>query len=330
MHIEEYSILFGKIIGLRVGEKNLKGGFVLKVRLGLLLFTLILALIPVYLILTNAFNYSPINPDERCQLPPDEKETYIIFLSGIDSSCDGTVFNQMGFEYLRRKLSQVGLSYKDEHFLMYSYTGGEVREGRWFPNTYIPVDTGQPIALSVMRLREMIGEFNRYHPRARFLLIGHSLGGRIAFDYAIKYHLERPGHIKGVITLNAPLIGTPYIKADIFAFVKPILSTPAVRQLMDEYQLRNESGILKQKVNAARRLTAEGIYLATFGTRQDIIVHPFSACITDEQGNPLTKGNIVSVNIFTSDFKKLSGHRQILTHKEVVKSIISIYTNPVL
>jgi len=236
----------------------------------------------------------------------------------------------MGFEYLRRQLFRVGLSYEDEHFLMYSYAGGEVRDGRWSPNPYSPVDTGQPIDLSVMHLREMIEEFNRNHPRARFLLVGHSLGGRIAFDYVVKYHLEGPGPVKGVITLNAPLIGTPYTKADIFAFIKPILGTPAVRQLADEYQSRNELGILKHRMDASRRLAAEGIYLATYGTRQDIIVHPFSACITDKQGDPLTKGHIVSVNIFTSNFKGLSGHRQILTHEEVVKSIISIYTNPLL
>jgi len=301
-----------------------------KVRLVLLIFTLIITLIPAYLTLINTFKSDPINPHERYQLPPDEKETYIIFMSGIDSRCDGTVYNQMGFEYLRRQLSQVGLSYKDKHFLMYSYTGGEVRDGRWLPNPYSPADTGQPIDFSVIHLREMIKEFNRNHPRAKFLLVGHSLGGRIAFDYVINYPLDRPGPIKGVITLNSPLIGTAYTKADIFAPIKPILGTPAVRQLIAEYQLRNVSGILKHRMDAARRLTAEGIYLATFGTRQDIIVHPFSACLTDKQGHPLTKGHIVSANIFPSDFKELSGHRQILTHKKVVESIISIYTNPVL
>ncbi|MFZ5644637.1 MAG: lipase family alpha/beta hydrolase [Bacillota bacterium] len=231
---------------------------------------------------------------------------------------------------MRRQLSQLGLSYNDEHFLSYSYTGGKVQDGRWLPNPYSPADTGQPIEFSVMYLREMIKEFSHYHPRARFLLIGHSLGGRIAFDYVNEYHLERPESIKGVITLNSPLIGTPYTEVDLIAAVKPIFGTPAVRQLAAEYQLRNELDIQKRRMEAARKLTSEGIYLATFGTRQDVIVHPFSACLTDKQGKPLTKGHVVSVSIFPSAFKELFGHSQILTHEEVVESIVSIYSNPLL
>ena len=39
----------------------------------------------------------------------------------------------------------------------------------------------------------MIDDFTLHHPQARYVLVGHSLGGRIAFDYAAKYHLENRG-----------------------------------------------------------------------------------------------------------------------------------------
>lgn len=307
-------------------------GWIVKVRLGVLISILIIVLSPVYLRFVNNVKPDRVGIPESCQLPADEKDTFIIFLSGINSRCDGTAYNYMGFKHIRRQLARVGLSYKDEHFLMYSYTGGKVKGGGWIPNPYKPLDTGQPIQLSVMQLREMIEEFSRYHPRAKFLLVGHSLGGRIAFDYVTMHQPGRAGQgpIKGLITLNSPLTGTPYKQVVFMAAVKPIWGAPAVRQLVAEYQLPNETGMQKQKINAARRLTSEGVYLATFGTRQDIIVPPVSACLTDKQGHPLTKGQIVSVSEFPGNFDELLGHRQILKDEQVAKSIIYIYTNPEL
>lgn len=251
------------------------------------------------------------------------KDTYIVFLSGLGTRYDGTPYNQMGFAHIRRQLARAGLSFQDEHFLKFSYTGGEVHGGRWYPNPYAPRDTGRPIEFSVLHLKDMIRELRRYHPRARFLLVGYSLGGRIAFDYVIRYHLEDTEPIKGVITLNSPLSGLPYAGIDALAVFHPMWGSDAVKQLVNEYELQDE--FLKIKMDAARRLTARGVHLATFGTRQDVIVNPLAACPSDKSGRPMAEGGIISVNPFTGNIEGLFGHRQILNQKQVADYIISVY-----
>ncbi|NLI14469.1 2-succinyl-6-hydroxy-2,4-cyclohexadiene-1-carboxylate synthase [Pelotomaculum propionicicum] len=283
----------------------------------------------VYLIATINLKSDPLIPFEKLALPVNEKETYVIFLSGLDSHCDGTPYNQMGFEYIRSKFNQVGLTYNDERFLMYSYTGGKVEAGRWDPNPYEPVDTGQPIQFSVMHLKNMIDEFTLHHPDARYVLVGHSLGGRIAFDYVIKYHLEKPEPIKGVITLNSPLIGISYYRiVNILATFRSVWGSSVVKQLAAEYQLRNELGIVEKRIEAARRMTEAGIYLATFGTRQDIVVNPLLSCLTDEYGYTLNRGYIISANLLRGVFKDLGSHMQILCFEKVANYIILVYCCP--
>ncbi len=283
----------------------------------------------VYLSATTNLKPDPLTPFEKLKLPSNEKETYVVFLSGLDSHCDGTPYNQMGFEYIRSKFNQVGLTYNDEHFLMYSYTGGKVEAGRWYPNPYEPVHTGQPIQFSVMHLKNMIDEFTLHHPHARYIMVGHSLGGRIAFDYVTKYHLGKPGSIKGVITLNAPLIGTSYYRiVDILAAFRSIWGSPVVKQLAAEYQLRDELGIVEQKIKAAHGMTEAGIYLATYGTRQDIVVNPLLACLTDEYGYTLNRGHILSANLLSGGFKDLGSHMQILCFEKVAEYIVLVYSCP--
>lgn len=289
----------------------------------------ILGLVIIYSTVTISLKSGSTTLPEIQKLTINEEETYVIFLSGLDSHCDGTPYNQMGFEYIRSQLSRAGLAYNDEHFLMFSYTGGKAEGGRWYPNAYNSADTGQPTQSAVTRLKDMVEEFSLHHPRARYILVGHSLGGRIAFDYAAKYQLVKPGPVKAVITLNSPLSGTSYYRVvNILAAFKDVWGSPVVKQLAAEYELRNEPGLSKQKAEAARGMAEAGIYLATFGTRQDIVVKPILACLTDEHGYPLTGGRIITANLTSDSFKDLGGHMQILNHEKVADYIIAVYSCP--
>jgi len=262
---------------------------------------------------------------DRQELPADKNNTYVIFLSGLNSHCDGSLYNQMGFTYLRHRFGGVGLAYRDERFLMYSYKGGRIQKGRWHPNPYTPADTGQPIQFSVRYLKDMIDEFSQYHPESRFLLVGYSLGGRIAFDYVTKYHLREPGPIKGIVTLNSPLTGSTYYNTEILSTIRPIWGSIAVKQLAAEYQLRNQMGVDGQKKKNARIVVEKGIHLATFGTKQDVIVKPFTACLADKYGHPVIEGDIISVNFLSGRFRELFGHSQILKQDYIANYIISVY-----
>lgn len=288
---------------------------------------LILLIIPTALAVLFILKQEPITSGSL-PVKAADPNTYIIFLSGLETFCDGTPYNQMGFHYFRRQLAHAGMSYKDKRFLQYSYKGGNVINGSWNPNPYNHEDTGQPIEFSVLRLKEMIEEFSLHHPQARFVLIGHSLGGRIAFDYVAKYHLKRPEPVKGVITLNSPLTGSPYTLINIMEHLRPCWGWIAVRQLAAEYQLRNELNLLNNKKEAAHKMTEKGIGLATFATVQDVIVIPDTAYLKDKKGNPLGGGEIITVNILSSNLHELVGHRQILYEPRVADYIIQFITTP--
>jgi len=307
--------------------------------LGKITLMMVTVLIPVCLIMAlgRSETDKPLITEDHgvdCQgLPaqesPWQEETYIIFLSGLESHCDGTPYGQMGFSYMRRNFTQAGFLYYDPRFLMYSYKGGQVRAGRWYPNPYNPIDTGQPLEFSILYLKEMIDEIALHRSRARFLLVGHSLGGRIAFDYINRYHnKDGNGPVKGVITLNSPLTGLPYNAVGILGIFRPAWGSDAVKQLVAEYRLQKDFDLIKLKTESARRLMAQKIHLATFGTRQDMVVNPDTACLIDNNGRPLIPGKIISVNIFSGGFNELFGHRQILYQENIADYIMSVYNCP--
>ena len=258
-------------------------------------------------------------------LNPDNFSTYIIFINGMGSRCNGTNFNDMCFGYIRQRLTGCGFDYYDKRFLMYSYTGGEVNEDKWLPNKYGTVNTGQPIEISIKQLNDLIEEFSSIHPNARFILVGHSLGGRIAFEYISKYE-ENNGRIKGLVTLNTPLTGSVYnlpdSVLDILHDHNSIWGSIAVRQLMAENKFKEESKELKRQ--HIKRFKKNGIKIVTFATFEDLIVPYRTACLTGPNNELITEGGIVSVNRFGRLPYSLLGHRQIFEENLVVNYIILI------
>ena len=256
---------------------------------------------------------------------PDNYFTYLIFINGMGSRCNGTNFHDMCFGYIRQRLTMCGFDYYDKRFLMYSYTGGEVNEEKWFPNKYGPMNTGQPIEISIKQLNDLIEEFSSIHPNARFILVGYSLGGRIAFEYISKY-VNNNGKIKGVVTLNTPLAGSVYnlpdSVLDILHNHNSIWGSIAVRQLISENKFKEETKELKRQ--HIQRLKKNGIHIATFATCQDLIVPYRTAYLTGPNNELITEGGIVSVNRFGKLPYSLFGHRQIFEVDLVVDYIISI------
>ncbi|WP_159431852.1 lipase/acyltransferase domain-containing protein [Desulforamulus putei] len=251
---------------------------------------------------------------------------YIIFLNGLGCKFSGDFSEELGFPKIRRSLASAGYSYYDHRFLLYSYTGGKVVKGKWYPNKYSAADTGQPIPLSVNRLKLLIDEFSKAHPEARYILVGHSLGGRIALDFACSADPGTRQKIKGVTTLNSPLLGAsiklPGKVLDIINFANCFNICPAVKQLLWEVNYQKE--ITSQRRQDIYELQREDLRVATFATHQDLVVRPFTGCILDEQGRPVTDGFIVNVKASHMSFKEIFGHMKILEKEEVIKYIITL------
>lgn len=268
---------------------------------------------------------------QRVNIGDSEPENiYFIFLNGLDSRCDGSQYNQMGFEEIRRGLAAADFIYNDERFLLYSYNGGKVSNGRWYPDSYGPRDTGQPIQLSVQNLEYLIEEFSISNPKARYILLGHSLGGRIALDFLISTSEENKSRVKGVITLNSPLTGAsfkiPPLIMDAISATGSIIGTPAVRQLVWESYVINE--MTQERLEKIKDLQEQGIHVATFATRQDLVVHAATGCLLDQKGEPITDGCIVDVNRLP--LKHVFGHMQITKEKEIIQYLVAFYLENVL
>ncbi len=291
----------------------------------LLIFTAVIIMAAVWwCCLSGGFPARESVPLNRTTVPNnniDNKNLYIIFLNGLGCRCDGTLYENMGFEDIRKQLVNSGYSYYDDRFLMYSYTGGRMERGQWHPNKYTKKDTGQPIALSVLNLENMMEEFSSAHPYAKFVLIGHSLGGRVALDYAAAADASQREMIKGVITLNSPLLGAagriPGLVLRLPDSWGSAFAGVAVKQLVWEFDIATELRFLRRA--QIEELLDSGVRVATFSTRQDFLV-PFNAgCLLDEKGEPVTDGFVVDVNRFS--VKDISGHLQILKKEEIVNYI---------
>ncbi|MBO8137232.1 MAG: hypothetical protein H0Z40_03730 [Desulfotomaculum sp.] len=268
---------------------------------------------------------------EKKPLLKDKSENvYIVFLNGLGSSCDGTRYNNMHFYELRKILAGVGFSYYDERFIMYSYNGGIVKNGRWFPEKHTPRDTGQPIQLSASRLEYLIEQISLVHPEARFILVGHSLGGRIALDFASTAGPVLRKKIIGIVTLNSPLLGSskkiPGVVMNLLNSLDSILSSPAVRQLLWECSYSSKLQVMRRY--DIKKLKKEGISVATFSTREDKVVEAINGCIMDQNGQPMTEGFIVRANDFS--IRDLTSHINILNNKKVHEYLINLYLDVIL
>lgn len=255
---------------------------------------------------------------------------YFVFLNGLDCKSDGTRYGEMGFEEIRRAMARAGFTFSDHRFLLYSYTGGKVAGELWYPDKYSSVDTGQPLQLSVQNLELLIERFSLSHPEASFVLVGHSLGGRIALDFVSSTNEENKKRIKGVITLNAPLTGAsfkvPGVFMEVLARVHYILNTPVVRQLIWEAKVLEENNYIRRET--IKELQNSGVRIATFSTNQDMVVHAMGGCIVDQEGKPVTEGYIVNVNRLP--IRHFFGHMQILEHSDISRYLVNFYLELIL
>jgi len=251
---------------------------------------------------------------------------YIIFLNGLGCKYKGDLSEGLGFPKIRKSLAKAGYSYFDHRFLLYSYTGGIVEKGKWYPNKYSAADTGQAIPLSVNRLEFLIHEFSKAHPEAKYILVGHSLGGRIALDFVCSAEPQIRQKIKGVITLNSPLLGAsvklPEKILDVLGSANCLYTSPAIKQLLWEVNHQREMASLRRR--DIYKLQRDGLRVATFSTHQDLVVRPFTGCIVDEKGSPVTEGFIVNVKASNITIRELFGHMKILEKEEVIKYVTAL------
>ncbi len=271
----------------------------------------------------------PYPPSVADQAAVESRNWFIVFLNGLTTDCDGSPYRNMGFRSIRRHLVKTGqYCYYDTRFLMYSYTGGQFRNGCWFPQAYTSDDTFQPIAASVAHLRELVQEAAREHPDAGFVLVGHSLGGRIAFDYldtAGDQELER---IRGLVTLDAPLLGIGHQALTIPVLILEL--APAKKQTVVEQLLVSHDQLFareREVVRTIESLALKNIQVITLASRDDLVVSSRWSVATRPDGRMASDGAVVSAGRSHGTWLRRTGHVQILNHPTAREALASVLEN---
>ncbi len=95
--------------------------------------------------------------------------------------------------------------------MRFSYNGGAMDpKGYWKPNDYEPCTTVNQFSLErdVQTFDTMLDKYHQVFPHARFVIVGHSLGGLVglqgAYDYVVN---KQHQYIDKVITIDSPLKG---------------------------------------------------------------------------------------------------------------------------
>ncbi|HET6614470.1 MAG TPA: hypothetical protein VFH62_01175, partial [Dehalococcoidia bacterium] len=147
----------------------------------------------------------------RCY-PKDTR--VVVFVQGLYTTYDasgtqGTLLEPHRFDTLKGALRDNG--YRDEDLLDFGYDGGVVTgDGAWRPRDYACEATDRAGMEHVLVLEQMLRDYRRKHPKAHFTLVGHSLGGYVAFlagaRDAVRSKDDRL-EIDAVVTLDSPLLG---------------------------------------------------------------------------------------------------------------------------
>jgi hypothetical protein len=149
----------------------------------------------------------------RVVLPPPPHKLFVLAY-GLLSTSASTDFGQ-----IVKALKKV---YPDADFLNYSYRGIDKRGN---PLSYSCAETfTHPISELVTRLKMQIITYLELHPNTQVYVIGHSMGGVIAYgllaDMMTYGYLNfNGGHVLGIATMSSPLGGIPGFHGIYYALV---------------------------------------------------------------------------------------------------------------
>ena len=282
------------------------------------------------------------------------QQEHIVFLQGIGSALMNGVEeqdptspcpNHEPFGCIKQQLSD-SYGYASANFLEFSFNGNRL----YGSQADYPCELPSHIALndSAANLRTMLSDYLSDHPDWRFILVGHSLGGDVAFRYLSRYGTDPTiARVDGVITLDSQLAGTQ-LNGDILqkllldSYVRiPPCSTgnastgPAISDLNVTYHqsLQPRNTVRADLHHAAQSITSHGGAVYTLGNWQDTLFLPIALIpkpVYGESSPALRQtfdGSSSSLlNLHCSDVPVHNGcgHLMILQHASAVKRIASL------
>jgi pimeloyl-ACP methyl ester carboxylesterase len=269
----------------------------------------------------------------RCY-PPGTR--IVVFMQGIYTSYDAggppaSYLEPHRFDTL--KAAFVAKGYGTAALLDFSYDGGTVDgSGAWVPAAYTCDATDRSPDDNLAPLEAMLTAYRRKHPNVHFTLVGHSLGGYLAFlegaRDAARPDSEKLG-VDVIVTLDAPLKG---ISAD----KKPIIDLlPCVKTYLaggDLVAARLNPATPDVRRYQAAVMAQQGVRLATLGNSFDCLYntsHCIGGSFTDDSATQFLFGQASITKDYRFDTAlAFASHDAILTNVDAVRDTVAFIGAP--
>jgi pimeloyl-ACP methyl ester carboxylesterase len=259
----------------------------------------------------------------------------VVFIQGIYTTYDaegtqGTALEAHRFDAV--KAAFVARGYEGERLLDFSYNGGEFDDdGAWQPAPYDCADTDRLPEANLAPLEQMLRDYREEHPNAHFALVGHSLGGYLAFLAGARDAARDEGDRLGidvVVTLDAPLRGVSADKKTILDLVPCDKTYQAGADLVAARLDPATDGV---RAYQAGVMAQAGVRLATLGNINDCLFAT-ARCVggdwADDGGTQFLQGQASISQAYEVESALLDSHDAILTHAAAIADAVAFVGAP--
>lgn len=199
----------------------------------------------------------------------------VVFLQGIYTTYDATGTQSTLLEPHRfdnLKAAFVARGYNASKLLDFSYAGGTMSaSGAWQPAPYTCDQTDRATDANLQVLEDMLTAYKKKYPNGHVALVGHSLGGYLAFLEGAREAARPEGGKLGidvVVTLDAPLKG---ISADKKAVIDIIPCDKTYEAGAALVAARADPSTPDVRRYQAAVMAQQGVRLATLGNTYDCL-----------------------------------------------------------
>jgi pimeloyl-ACP methyl ester carboxylesterase len=268
----------------------------------------------------------------RCY-PPETR--VVVFVQGLYTTLDdGRTQSSFveGARFTALKDAFAARGYEDGDLLDYGYAGGEVsRAGAWSPADYECELTDRAADESLAVLETMLRDYRERHERVHFTLVGHSLGGYLAYLEGVREADRADGDkldIDVVVTFDAPLLGVDADKKAIIDQIPCDKTYIAGAQIVAD---KLDAGLGAKRADETARMSAAGIRLANFGNVNDCLWNTGfclpGATWVDDSGTQFLDGAAARFS-YAIEANPLESHDAILAHGPAVAAAVEFVGAP--
>jgi pimeloyl-ACP methyl ester carboxylesterase len=266
--------------------------------------------------------------------PPGSR--VVIFIQGIYTSYDaggtqGTLVEDHRFQTMKAAFLAHG--YQASELLDFSYAGGTVAgDGSWQPTPYGCALTDRTPDDNLKPLEKMLADYRARHPSAHFTIVGHSLGGYLAFLEGAR-DAARPAAAKlgvdVVVTLDAPLKGVSPDKKAILDII-PCDKTYVAGADIVEQRLDPSTPDVRRAQAAV--MAQQGVRLATLGNLYDCFWNT-GHCLpggtwVDDSDTQFLNGQASISNPYYIETSPLASHDAIAANPDTVRDTVTFVGPP--